>query len=573
MPEALLSARRVARRFGRRVVLEPIDLDLAAGEVVALGGPNGAGKSTLLAILAGALAPSERRRHDGRAGAGRLDAAAARALPPADAAREPRALRPPRRAGRAGRCGARSARGGRSRGGGTAGGHALGRERAAPEPRDRAARRAARPAPRRAHGLARRGPAAGGSGGSSTSLRAAGGAVLFATHNLEEARRTADRLLVLQDGRSVYAGPPGGYREESGMRRVALLLGKDIRTLGRMPALAARARRLPPRDRARRRARRALRGRAAARRARRRAGRAVGAARRRRDAIRRRAAARAGDRGRPRADVAGAGRARARNGPRRGGADRAARLHHEAARPAREPDARAAHDAAAGSGRASSRRCARSSTRRTSSCSRRTSTRTSPPSTSSCAGATARSGAPRSRCSASGGRARSSVRSSGRPTRRSPRVHAGSTPSWASCRGRSARSAPSCARPPTRSSCEQEQRGGRTWLLSAQVQGYALALAVAFVTVLLGAGALVAEREENVLGRLARGLVGLGQLVAREGRVRRARREPPSGSSWRSSSGSSSRLGDVSGGEPWLRLPLLLAASCSPRSRSGRSAC
>ena len=45
-------------------------------------------------------------------------------------------------------------------------------------------------------------------------LRAAGGAVLFATHNLEEARRAADRLLVLQDGRAVYAGPPGGYRED-----------------------------------------------------------------------------------------------------------------------------------------------------------------------------------------------------------------------------------------------------------------------------------------------------------------------------------------------------------------------
>ena len=58
MPAVLLSARRIGRRFGRRVVLEPIDLDLVEGEVVALGGPNGAGKSTLLAILAGALAPS-----------------------------------------------------------------------------------------------------------------------------------------------------------------------------------------------------------------------------------------------------------------------------------------------------------------------------------------------------------------------------------------------------------------------------------------------------------------------------------------------------------------------------------
>jgi ABC-type multidrug transport system ATPase subunit len=38
--------------------------------------------------------------------------------------------------------------------------------------------------------------------------------VLFATHSLDEARRAADRLLVLQDGRVVFAGPPGDYREE-----------------------------------------------------------------------------------------------------------------------------------------------------------------------------------------------------------------------------------------------------------------------------------------------------------------------------------------------------------------------
>jgi len=55
----LLAARGIARRFGARVALEPMDLELAAGEVVALVGPNGAGKSTLLAILAGALEPSE----------------------------------------------------------------------------------------------------------------------------------------------------------------------------------------------------------------------------------------------------------------------------------------------------------------------------------------------------------------------------------------------------------------------------------------------------------------------------------------------------------------------------------
>jgi ABC-2 type transport system ATP-binding protein len=55
----LLAARGVARRFGSRVALEPTDVSLSAGEVVALVGPNGAGKSTLLSILAGALEPTE----------------------------------------------------------------------------------------------------------------------------------------------------------------------------------------------------------------------------------------------------------------------------------------------------------------------------------------------------------------------------------------------------------------------------------------------------------------------------------------------------------------------------------
>jgi ABC-type multidrug transport system ATPase subunit len=54
----LLRARGVTRCFGARVALEPTDVSLEGGEVVALVGPNGAGKSTLLAILAGSLEPS-----------------------------------------------------------------------------------------------------------------------------------------------------------------------------------------------------------------------------------------------------------------------------------------------------------------------------------------------------------------------------------------------------------------------------------------------------------------------------------------------------------------------------------
>lgn len=61
MTDTLLRARGVARRFGAQIALEPTDVDVCAGETLALIGPNGAGKSTLLSILAGALAPSAGR--------------------------------------------------------------------------------------------------------------------------------------------------------------------------------------------------------------------------------------------------------------------------------------------------------------------------------------------------------------------------------------------------------------------------------------------------------------------------------------------------------------------------------
>ena len=55
---ALLRAVGVARSYGEIKALAPTDVELRAGESVALVGPNGAGKSTLLALLAGALEPS-----------------------------------------------------------------------------------------------------------------------------------------------------------------------------------------------------------------------------------------------------------------------------------------------------------------------------------------------------------------------------------------------------------------------------------------------------------------------------------------------------------------------------------
>jgi ABC-type multidrug transport system ATPase subunit len=59
--QPLLTARGAGRRFGQTVALEPIELELLPGEGLVLVGPNGAGKSTLIALLAGALQPSEGR--------------------------------------------------------------------------------------------------------------------------------------------------------------------------------------------------------------------------------------------------------------------------------------------------------------------------------------------------------------------------------------------------------------------------------------------------------------------------------------------------------------------------------
>ena len=56
--EVILRLQGVSKQFGAVTALEDIDLDVHAGEVVALVGDNGAGKSTLVKVLAGVHQPT-----------------------------------------------------------------------------------------------------------------------------------------------------------------------------------------------------------------------------------------------------------------------------------------------------------------------------------------------------------------------------------------------------------------------------------------------------------------------------------------------------------------------------------
>jgi ABC-type transport system involved in multi-copper enzyme maturation permease subunit len=96
----------------------------------------------------------------------------------------------------------------------------------------------------------------------------------------------------------------------------------------------------------------------------------------------------------------------------------------------------------------------------------------------------------------------------------------------------------------------------RSSLLSAQVQAYALGLTITFLALLLAAGALAAERDENAVGRLVRGLVSLGELVIAKVALA-AIVALALGLAIALVFGFIVEIGGVVGGEPWARLPLL----------------
>ncbi|HSK15764.1 MAG TPA: ABC transporter permease [Gaiellaceae bacterium] len=101
-----------------------------------------------------------------------------------------------------------------------------------------------------------------------------------------------------------------------------------------------------------------------------------------------------------------------------------------------------------------------------------------------------------------------------------------------------------------------DREAGRTWLLGAQLQAYALALTLAFVCVLLAAGAIAAERDENVVGRLVRGLARVRELVAVKVLLA-AVLAAAIGLALALVFGVAAEVGGVQGGGQWERLPLL----------------
>jgi len=213
---ALIACAGLSKSFGGRQVLGPVDLSLRAGQRLALLGPNGAGKTTLLSLLAGSAEPSAGTVQ--RPGLAEIGVVPQRpALYRRLSAREnlelfARLARLPDATAQIAELTAAVALG---------------------EALDRPVERLSLGQAQRVNvavGLLGRPsvvlldePTAALDPGHRLALWALlervserGGAVAFATQNVEEARLAADSVLVLVEGRTAYSGPQDAFWREAG---------------------------------------------------------------------------------------------------------------------------------------------------------------------------------------------------------------------------------------------------------------------------------------------------------------------------------------------------------------------
>jgi len=211
----VLAVRALAKRYGELEALRDISFELGAGELVAVVGPNGAGKTTLLSIIAGIQSPSSGSVSPGPGEVGwapqypalysklsvaenlELFARLEKVTDPSAAVQ--RMLEQTGLHDRASESVARLSGGNRQRVNVALGLLsdppllALDEPTASLDPAQR----------ERLWGFI-------------SGLTKAGTAVVFSTHNVSEAQRYADRVLVLADGQLRFDGPPGKLLRDGG---------------------------------------------------------------------------------------------------------------------------------------------------------------------------------------------------------------------------------------------------------------------------------------------------------------------------------------------------------------------
>jgi ABC-type transport system involved in multi-copper enzyme maturation permease subunit len=99
---------------------------------------------------------------------------------------------------------------------------------------------------------------------------------------------------------------------------------------------------------------------------------------------------------------------------------------------------------------------------------------------------------------------------------------------------------------------------GRSWLLSAQMQAYALALTISILALALGAAVTASERDENVAPLLGRGLVSMRAIVAAK-TVLATLVSLLVAIVILVAFGMIVDIAGIAGGQPWQRIPLVLA--------------